>query len=357
MSTYKILNLAGDGIGPEVTKEAIKVLKKIEDLSDARFEIEDAKLGGASIDEYGKPLTDETLQLAKDADSILLGAVGGPKWESLPYDVRPERALLAVRKELNLFANLRPAKVYKELAEASTLKKHVVENVDLLVVRELTGGIYFGSPRGVSEVDGEKVGVNTYTYSQSEIQRIAKVAFEASLKRKGNLCSVDKANVLETTELWRDEVNLMHKDFENVNLSHMYVDNASMQLVRNPSQFDVILTGNMFGDILSDIAAQLTGSIGMLPSASLNENSKGMYEPVHGSAPDITGLGKANPIATISSVAMMLTHSFGLKDEAQKIENAIQQVLKDGYRTQDILIEGTTLVSTKEMGDHIVARL
>lgn len=354
MSTYKIAILAGDGIGPEVTKEAVKVLRTLEKTDGLSFEFEEAVVGGAAYDETGKPLPEATLKLAKEADSVLLGAVGGPKWEPLDYSVRPERALLSLRAELGLFANLRPALVFEPLVDASTLKKEIIQGIDLMVVRELTGGIYFGQPRGVSKTsDGQEKGINTLTYTTKEIQRIAKVAFDLARKRNKKVTSVDKANVLEATELWRKVVEDVHKDFADVELSHMYVDNCAMQLIRNPSQFDVVVTTNLFGDILSDEAAMLTGSIGMLPSASLNESSRGMYEPVHGSAPDIAGRGLANPIATILSVGMMLQYSFNQAASAKKIEKAVQSVLEKGYRTGDIYTDGMKKVGTTEMGKLI----
>jgi 3-isopropylmalate dehydrogenase len=315
-------------------------------------------VGGAAYDETGTPLPEDTLSLAKDADAILLGAVGGYKWESLDISVRPEKGLLGLRSELNLFANLRPAILYPQLADASTLKPEVVAGLDLMIVRELTGGIYFGQPRGVRTLEnGEKQGYNTLVYAESEIQRIGKVAFDIAAKRQGRVCSVDKANVLECTELWRETMTELAKDHPEVELSHMYVDNAAMQLVRAPKQFDVMVTTNMFGDILSDCASMLTGSIGMLPSASLDENSKGMYEPIHGSAPDIAGQNIANPLATILSAAMMLRYTLDEPAMADRIENAVSKVLDDGLRTVDIYSEGMTKVSTSEMGDAVVAAL
>lgn len=345
--------LAGDGIGPEVVRQAIKVLHALQKVSDIEFDLHEALVGGVAYDKTGNPLSAETLALAKKSDAVLLGAVGGPKWEGLGYEVRPERALLGLRAELGLFANLRPAVVYDALVDASTLKKEIVSGVDILVVRELTGGLYFGKPRGVIIENGERVGRNTLVYSESEIRRIAKVGFESARRRRKKLCSVDKANVLESTELWRSVVTEVHKNYQDVTLSHMYVDNAAMQLIRNPRQFDVIVTENMFGDILSDEAAQLTGSIGMLPSASLGETVKGLYEPIHGSAPDIAGKDMANPIATILSVAMMLRYSFDSAALAQKIETAVCQVLTDSYRTADIFSAGTKKIGTDEMGDLI----
>jgi 3-isopropylmalate dehydrogenase len=315
-------------------------------------------IGGAAYDETGTPLPEHTLTISKEADAVLLGAVGGYKWESLDISVRPEKGLLGIRSELNLFANLRPAILYPQLADASTLKPEVVAGLDLMIVRELTGGIYFGKPRGVRVLEnGEKEGFNTLVYRESEINRIGKVAFDIAQKRNGKLCSVDKANVLECTELWRETMTTLSAEYPDVELSHMYVDNAAMQLVRAPKQFDVMVTTNMFGDILSDCASMLTGSIGMLPSASLDESGKGMYEPIHGSAPDIAGQNKANPIATILSVAMMLRYTLDQAEMADRVENAVSKVLDSGLRTGDIFSEGMTLVGTAEMGDAIVAAL
>lgn len=356
--TKKVLLLSGDGIGPEIVAEAERVLDIVNEKLSLNLEMDHALVGGSAIDAHGVPLPDETLDKAKAADAILLGAVGGPKWDALDMSIRPERGLLGLRSNLELFGNLRPAILYPQLASASTLKPEVVSGLDILIVRELTGGIYFGQPRGVRSLDnGERQGYNTYVYSESEIKRIAKVAFEAAQKRNGKLCSVDKANVLEVTVLWREILDDMAKDYPDVELSHMYVDNAAMQLVRAPKQFDVMVTGNMFGDILSDAAAMLTGSIGMLPSASLDANNKGMYEPCHGSAPDIAGQGIANPLATILSVAMMLRYSLAQTKAADVIEDAVSKVLDQGFRTADIFSEGTTKVSTKDMGDAVVAAL
>jgi 3-isopropylmalate dehydrogenase len=351
----KILVLPGDGIGPEITAEAVKILNACRDAGlDA--ELEEALVGGAGYDAEGHPLPESTLAKAKAADAILLGAVGGPKWDTLEdLSKRPEKGLLGLRKNLNLFGNLRPALLYPQLAEASTLKPEVVSGLDIMIVRELTGGIYFGQPRGIEERDGERVGFNTYVYSESEIERIGRVAFEMAQKRGKRLCSVDKANVLEVTILWREVMNRLAPEYPDVELSHMYVDNAAMQLVRAPKQFDVVVTGNMFGDILSDAAAMLTGSIGMLPSASLNEKQQGMYEPCHGSAPDIAGQGLANPLATILSVAMMLRYSLGEPALADRIERAVGKVLDQGLRTADIAYPGTRQVSTSEMGDAVLA--
>lgn len=355
--TKKIAVLPGDGIGPEIVAEAVKVMQALQ--SDGLdIELEYGFIGGAAYDEAGTPLPAETISLAKQADAILLGAVGGYKWEELDISVRPEKGLLGIRSELNLFANLRPAILYPQLADASTLKSEVVAGLDLMIVRELTGGIYFGQPRGIRSLDnGEKEGFNTLVYKESEINRIGQVAFDIARKRQGRLCSVDKANVLEATELWRETMTAMSTDYDDVELSHMYVDNAAMQLVRAPKQFDVMVTTNMFGDILSDCASMLTGSIGMLPSASLDENSKGMYEPIHGSAPDIAGQNLANPLATILSVAMMLRYSLDEAPMADRIENAVSKVLDSGLRTGDIYSDGMTKVTTSEMGDAIVAAL
>jgi 3-isopropylmalate dehydrogenase len=355
--TKKIAVLPGDGIGPEIVAEAVKVLKALaKDGLD--LELEYGLIGGAAYDETGTPLPQHTLDISTSADAILLGAVGGYKWESLDISVRPEKGLLGIRSELNLFANLRPAILYPQLAEASTLKAEVVAGLDLMIVRELTGGIYFGQPRGIRTLEnGEKEGFNTLVYRESEINRIGKVAFDIAQKRNGRLCSVDKANVLESTELWRETMTELSKNYADVELSHMYVDNAAMQLVRAPKQFDVMVTTNMFGDILSDCASMLTGSIGMLPSASLDETGKGMYEPIHGSAPDIAGDNIANPIATILSVSMMLRYTLDEPAMADKIEAAVSKVLDSGLRTADIYSEGTTKVGTTEMGNAIVAAL
>lgn len=353
-----ILTLPGDGIGPEIMAETVNVLKKVIELDQLELEIDVALLGGAAYDAHGTPLPDETMQKAKASDAILLGAVGGPKWESLDISLRPEKGLLGMRSELELFANLRPALLYPQLAQASSLKDEVVAGLDLIIVRELTGGIYFGQPRGIRTLEnGEREGYNTYVYRESEIRRIGRVAFEAAQKRQKRLCSVDKANVLEVTELWRDVMEELSKEYPNVELSHMYVDNAAMQLIRSPKQFDVVVTGNMFGDILSDAAAMLTGSIGMLPSASLDKNNKGMYEPCHGSAPDIAGQGVANPLATILSAAMMLKYTFAESDSAQLIEDAVVRVLEKGLRTADIYSAGMRKVNTREMGQAVVDEL
>ncbi|SDG98905.1 3-isopropylmalate dehydrogenase [Nitrosomonas sp. Nm132] len=352
----KIAVLAGDGIGPEITTQAERVLMALR--SDGlKLELESGLLGGCAVDAAGEPFPEVTRRLATEADAVLLGAVGGPKYDSLPREKRPEQGLLAIRKELNLFANLRPAILYPELASASTLKPEIVSGLDILIVRELTGDIYFGQPRGIEQRDGQRVGFNTMIYSEAEIRRIAHVAFQAARKRKGRLCSVDKMNVLECTQLWRDVVTETAAVYPDVNLSHMLVDNAAMQLVRDPRQFDVIVTGNMFGDILSDEASMLTGSIGMLPSASLDDRNKGLYEPIHGSAPDIAGKDIANPLATILSVAMMLRYSFAQEDVALRIENAVRKVLAQGFRTNDIYEPGMKKVGTIEMGDAVLANL
>ncbi|MBL4850896.1 MAG: 3-isopropylmalate dehydrogenase [Gammaproteobacteria bacterium] len=360
----KVLVLPGDGIGSEIIAEAVKVLHAINELFGAGIVMDNGLVGGAAYDEYGQPLPAETLTKANDCDAILLGAVGGKKWESLDIALRPEKGLLGLRAELGLFANLRPALLYPQLADASSLKPELVAGLDLMIVRELTGGIYFGQPRGVRILDnGEREGFNTLVYSESEIKRIGRVAFTTAQRRGGRLCSVDKANVLECTELWREVMTSLAADYPDVSLNHMYVDNAAMQLVREPKQFDVMVTTNMFGDILSDCAAMLTGSIGMLPSASLDVNGKGMYEPIHGSAPDIAEQNIANPLATILSVAMMLRHSLDNTEAALLIENAINTVLDDGLRTVDIMPKGDimsaglTQVSTSEMGDAVVAKL
>ncbi len=353
----KIAVLPGDGIGPEIIKQALRVLDAVRG-DGIDVEIEQAAIGGAGYDEHGDPLPASTLKLAKAADAVLLGAVGGPQYDELPRAMRPEQGLLRIRKELGLFANLRPALVYKELAEASSLKPELVENLDLMILRELTGDIYFGEPRGQRQTDsGEREGFDTMKYSESEIRRIAHVGFTIAGKRNRKLCSVDKANVLDTSILWREVVTEVGKEYPDIELSHMYVDNAAMQLVRAPKQFDVVLTGNMFGDILSDEASMLTGSIGMLPSASLDANNKGLYEPVHGTAPDIAGKNLANPLATILSVAMMLRYTFGIDDAAQRIEKAVGSVLQQGLRTPDIYQQGTTEVGTSQMGDAVVAAL
>lgn len=359
MATKHILLLPGDGIGPEVVAQTEKLIDWFSKNGPMQFTTSRALIGGAAYDAVGTPFPDDTLAQAKAADAILLGAVGGPKWESLPYAHRPERGLLGLRKELGLFANLRPAICFDALADASSLKHEIIAGLDIMIVRELTGGIYFGQPRGVETLpDGTRRGINTEVYTSPEVTRIARVAFDLAQKRHGKLCSVDKANVLESTEMWREEVCKVHGDYSGVELSHMYVDNAAMQLVRNPKQFDVMVTTNMFGDILSDIASMLTGSLGMLPSASLGgQGSPGVYEPVHGSAPDIAGKNIANPIATILSFAMMLRYSFDLKTQADTLEAAVRKVLEQGLRTADIMQPGKRQVSTGEMGDAIMQAL
>ncbi len=354
----KILILPGDGIGPEIVAEAGKILHALNRRHNLDLVIEHGLIGGSAVDATGSPLPPETLEKAKQSNAVLLGAVGGPKWENIERELRPERGLLAIRAGLGLYANLRPALLYVELADASTLKPEVVSGLDIMIVRELTGGIYFGQPRGIrTREDGQREGFNTLIYSESEIERIARVAFTIAQKRNRKVCSVDKANVLEATELWREVVTKVAADYPDVSLQHMYVDNAAMQLVRQPKQFDVIVTTNMFGDILSDLASMLTGSIGMLPSASINETGLGIYEPIHGSAPDIAGQNKANPLATILSVAMMLRYSLGLPVPADQIENAVRRVLADGIRTADICSADKQSVSTSEMGDAVVAAL
>jgi 3-isopropylmalate dehydrogenase len=353
-----VLILPGDGIGPEIVAEAEKVLNALVKDHGLQISTEQGLIGGSAIDETGVPLPDATLAQGKQADAILLGAVGGPKWDKIERSLRPERGLLAIRAGLDLYANLRPAILYKELAEASSLKPEVIGALDIMIVRELTGGIYFGQPRGIRTLeDGQREGFNTLVYKESEIERIANTAFDVAMKRNRKVCSVDKANVLEATELWREVVTRVAKDYPEVSLEHMYVDNAAMQLVRDPGQFDVIVTTNMFGDILSDLASMLTGSIGMLPSASLNAEGLGMYEPIHGSAPDIAGQNIANPLATIISTAMMLRYSLAEVSQADRVELAVQKVLASGLRTADIISEGMTKVSTSEMGDAVVAAL
>jgi len=350
----KIAVLPGDGIGPEIVAQAVKVLKAL----DLDISMTEAPIGGAGYEAAGDPLPDATLKLAKEADAVLLGAVGDWKYDKLERHLRPERGLLRIRKELNLFANLRPALLYPELASASTLKPEVVSGLDIMIVRELTGDIYFGQPRGISKLEnGEREGVNTMRYNESEIRRIGRVAFDIAMKRNKKVCSVDKANVLEATELWRQVMIELSAEYPEVELSHMYVDNAAMQLIRAPKQFDVMVTGNIFGDILSDEASMLTGSIGMLPSASLDENNKGMYEPSHGSAPDIAGKDIANPLATILSVAMMLRYTFNDEANAQRVENAVKKALAQGYRTADIWTEGSNKVGCNAMGDAVVSAL
>jgi 3-isopropylmalate dehydrogenase len=353
----KILVLPGDGIGPEIVDEALRVLRAAQQRFDLDIELDQALVGGAAYDAEGDPLPENTLAKARAADAILFGAIGGPKWDTIERDKRPERGLLRLRSALGLFANLRPAILFPQLAAASSLKPEVVSGLDILIVRELTGGIYFGQPRGIREENGERVGFNTYVYSESEMRRIARVAFDLAMQRDKRVCSVDKANVLEVTELWKEIITEEAKAYPEIELSHLYVDNAAMQLVRAPKQFDVIVTGNLFGDILSDEAAMLTGSIGMLPSASLDENRKGLYEPCHGSAPDIAGQGLANPLATIMSLAMLMRYSLRRGDVAAAIEAAVETVLDQGLRTADIHTEGTRKVSTTEIGAAVAQAL
>ncbi len=350
----KIAVLPGDGVGTEVIAEAVKVLGAL----GLGFEMEQAAVGGAAYDTSGDPLPEPALELARKADAILFGAVGGPRYDALPREKRPEQAILRLRKELNLFANLRPASVFPDLADASTLKPDVVAGLDILIVRELTGDIYFGQPRGIRKLEGGiREGFDTMRYTEGEIRRIAHASFRAALKRSRKVCSVDKANVLETSQLWREVVSTVGREYTAVELTHMYVDNAAMQLLKNPRQFDVIVTGNMFGDILSDEASMLTGSVGMLPSASLDQKGKGLYEPIHGSAPDIAGKNLANPLAAILSAAMMLRYSFDQDRVAARVEGAVKKVLAQGYRTADIFQQGTRKVGTREMGDAVVAAL
>lgn len=360
----KILIVAGDGIGPEAMGQVKKVANFLDDAMGLHFEIEEDLVGGAAIDAHGIPITDATMDLAHAADAVMLGAVGGPKWDDLDFSIKPERGLLRLRKDLGLFANLRPAICFDALADASSLKHELIAGLDIMIVRELTGGVYFGEPRGITDLpNGERRGVNTQTYDTHEIQRVARVAFDLAGKRDGRLTSCEKANVMESGILWREEVQKIgDAEFPNIKLSHMYADNAAMQLVRAPKQFDVMVTDNLFGDILSDVAAMLTGSLGMLPSASLgakdaNGKTPAMYEPVHGSAPDITGQGIANPIATIMSFAMCLRYSFDLGDAADKLEAAVSTVLGAGTRTGDIMAAGCTQVGTDAMGDAIIAEL
>ena len=356
MKSYRIAVLPGDGIGPEIVREAVKVLGVVAERTGVRFDLQEGLAGGAAYDRFGTPLPDEVMQLALASDAVLLGAVGGPKWESLDYSVRPERGLLGLRSGLGLYANLRPVVVFEDLIDASPLKPDVVRGIDLMIVRELLGDAYFGKPRGVRIENGRRIGINTMVYTEEEIRRIAKVGFDLARGRRKKLLSVDKANVLEMTELWRDVVTEVGRDYPEVELRHMYVDNCAMQLIRNPGQFDVIVTTNMFGDILSDEASMLTGSLGMLPSASLGAKTA-MYEPSHGSAPDIAGKGVANPLATILSVAMMLRHSFDMMAEADLVEKAVRMVLKEGFRTEDIHQAGARIVGTTEMGDLVVEKL
>jgi len=360
MTNYTLQILPGDGIGTEIVTEAQKVIGWINDNTDITIETREDLIGGQAYDEYGVPLADKTLEDCHNADAILMGSVGGPKWDNVDYNKRPEAGLLRLRKELDLFANLRPALVFDALINASTLKPEIVRGLDILIVRELTSGVYFGEPRGIEDLgNGQRRGINTQSYTTEEIKRVAHVAFDLARKRSNKVHSCEKANVMESGKLWREEVTALHtKEFSDVKLEHMYADNCAMQLLRNPSQFDVIVTDNLFGDILSDEAAMLTGSLGMLPSASLgHKGSSALYEPVHGSAPDIAGQGKANPLATILSLAMCMRYSFDRGDIAEKIENSVQKVLNDGTRTADIMAEGCTLVSTSEMGDALIKAL
>lgn len=356
--TYRITLLPGDGIGPEIIAVSVDLLKKVGQQLDLSFEFQEALLGGAAIDATGSPLPADTLELCKNSDAVLLAAIGGYKWDTLPNDQRPERGLLGLRAGLELFANLRPASILPQLVDSSSLKREVVDGVDIMVVRELTGGIYFGQPRGIfTSETGERRGVNTMVYTESEVERIGRVAFEAARKRRKKLCSVDKSNVLEVSQLWRDSMTKLAADYPDVELTHMYVDNAAMQLLRNPKQFDTIVTGNLFGDILSDAAAMLTGSIGMLPSASLGSSGPGLFEPVHGSAPDIAGQDKANPLAQVLSAAMMLRYGLNEPEAGDRLERAVLTVLDQGYRTGDIMSDGMTLVGCKAMGEALLSAM
>jgi 3-isopropylmalate dehydrogenase len=356
--TYRITLLPGDGIGPEILKVTVQILETVGRQLDLTFKFTEALIGGSAIDQAGSPLPEETLKQCRQSDAVLLAAIGGYKWDDLPRHLRPETGLLGLRAGLNLFANLRPATILPQLVDASSLKRDVVDGVDMMVVRELTGGVYFGEPKGVFALEtGEKRGVNTMAYREEEVDRIGRVAFETAQKRGKSLCSVDKANVLEVSQLWRDRIIGLSADYADVALSHLYVDNAAMQLVRWPKQFDTIVTGNLFGDILSDIAAMLTGSIGMLPSASLGAEGPGVFEPVHGSAPDIAGQDKANPLAQVLSAAMMLRYGLNQPEAAQRLETAVTQVLDQGYRTGDIMAEGMTLVGCQAMGDALLKAL
>ena len=360
----QIMFLPGDGIGPEIMTEARRVLDWLNQNTSADFQITEGHLGGCSIDAHGVPLADETLENCKNADSILMGSVGGPKWADVDFDIRPEAGLLKLRKEMGLFANLRPALVFDALIDASTLKPEIVKGLDIMIVRELTGGVYFGEPRGIEDLgNGQRRGINTQVYTTEEIHRVARVAFELARKRNNKVCSCEKANVMESGKLWQEEVTALHKaEYSDVELTHMYADNCAMQLLRNPSQFDVIVTDNLFGDILSDEAAMLTGSLGMLPSASLgakdtNGKQPALYEPIHGSAPDIAGQNKANPLATILSLAMMLRYSFNMGKKADMVERAVQNVLGKNIRTPDIMADNCQEISTKEMGDALLEEL
>lgn len=355
---YRVTLLPGDGIGPEIMTVAVEVLKAVGQQFNLQFDFQEAMMGGAAIDATGNPLPDETLETCRNSDAVLLAAIGGYKWDNLPRQQRPETGLLGLRAGLGLFANLRPAKILPQLIDASSLKREVVEGVDIMVVRELTGGVYFGQPKGIFTTEtGEKRGVNTMAYTESEIDRIGRVAFETAQKRQGRLCSVDKANVLEVSQLWRDRISALASEYSDIELSHLYVDNAAMQLLRAPKQFDTIVTGNLFGDILSDAAAMLTGSIGMLPSASLGASGPGVFEPVHGSAPDIAGQDKANPLAQVLSAAMMLRYGLNEPEAADKIEQAVMQVLDLGYRTGDIMSEGMKPVGCRAMGEALLQAL
>lgn len=353
MKEYKIALLGGDGIGPEVVAQGMKVLNAVGEKYGINFEYEKALIGGCAYEKAGTPLPDETLSIAKSADAVFLGAVGDWKYDTLPPEVRPEKALLGIRKALNLFANLRPAIVYEELVSSSPLKPELVSGVDIMIIRELTGDVYFGEPKGVGLVNGKKAGYNNMIYYEDEVERIAHVAFQTAMKRKKRLCSVDKANVLDVSRLWREVISRVSEKYPEVELSHMYVDNAAMQIIRAPKQFDTIVTGNIFGDILSDEASMLPGSLGLLPSASLSDSKLGMYEPIHGSAPDLKGKDIVNPIATILSASMMLKYSFDNDEAALSIENAVKSVLKAGYRTPDIKSEGAKIIGTDEMGSLI----
>lgn len=357
MKEYKIALLGGDGIGPEVVAEGVKVLDAAGKKFGIKFEYENALIGGCAYDKTGVPLPDETVSIAKSADAVFLGAVGDWKYDTLAPEVRPERALLGIRKALNLFANLRPAIVYEELVSSSPLKPEVVSGVDIMIIRELTGDVYFGEPKGIDTVNGRKVGFNNMIYTEEEVERIAHVAFQTAMKRNKRLCSVDKANVLDVSRLWREVITRVAQQYPEVELSHMYVDNAAMQIIRAPKQFDTIVTGNIFGDILSDEASMLPGSLGMLPSASLSDTKLGMYEPIHGSAPDLKGKDIVNPIATILSASMMLKYSFGNDEAAQAIEDAVKSVLSSGYRTPDIKTEGSIVIGTEKMGTLIAQSL
>ncbi|MDY0177214.1 MAG: 3-isopropylmalate dehydrogenase [Lentisphaeria bacterium] len=355
MNTYKLAVIEGDGIGPEIIQSAIRVLEKV---APQRFSYEKLIVGGVSLDQHGVPITDEAMQACMDSDSVLLGAVGGPQWDNLPGHLRAERALLGIRKELQLFANLRPARLFSMLKAASPLRQDIAERgFDMLILRELTGGIYYGERGRKTDAQGNTIAFDTETYNQTEVDRIARIAFEMARQRRGKVCSVDKANVLESSRLWRERVHIVARDFPDVELSDMLVDNAAMQLVRNPAQFDVLVMANMFGDILSDEASQLTGSIGLLPSASLGEDKRGMYEPIHGSAPDLAGKNLANPLATILSLAMMLKYSFDLPEEAQRIEQAVENTLLKGHRTADIHDNDTQPLGTREMTDKVLQEL